>query len=58
MIFMPIVSVKLRMNDSTLLLLITLCESVGLLISPFITSLPGFYAAQEQCDQKLCEKMT
>jgi PCFT/HCP family folate transporter-like MFS transporter 1/3 len=45
-IFMPIVSGKFGMNDALLMTIISIAETLSLVVSPFITSLPLFYASQ------------
>jgi len=45
-VFMPLVSGKLKLNDSTLLMIISICETFSNLLSPFMTNLWLFYGTQ------------
>ena len=46
MIVMPIVSGKYQVDDALLLTIICAMETLSFTVSPFVTSLPAFYAAQ------------
>jgi len=45
-IFMPLVSGKLKLKDSTLLIIISICETFSNLLAPFVTNLWLFYGTQ------------